>query len=447
MYNRRTVLDCQDGIPPSLDDGVGCTTDECDELNDQVIHTTEDSLCNNGLFCDGIEYCDAVLDCQSGAIIDCSGNDLSEIATCNNNPDNVQYTWDYAAAFNSICDENTDSCTTGTYSFTHTCDTTSCGADPECDGLEPGQGACDQNCQYNICAGTAKECSACDKTECENQEGCAWEPAECDGNAPAECDGNAQSCNSLSTQTSCQSQDGCTWEVQGVNECTGKLNPWQSSCSDFKRRQCGSNTDCAIHDCTYKGEPCYKAGGCTWTTQTQICTGTETECNNYNNENLCEQQQGCYWNPEECDGTSTQCISYLNEPSCTSQLYCSWERAPECNLDHTDETGKCNEYCNADPECDGVSPGTNDCNNNCQYISPEECYGSVQSCSSFNSQTPCQSQDGCTWEVQGVNECTGELNPWQSSCSDFKRRQCGSNTDCAIHDCTYKGEPCYKADL
>jgi len=114
------------------------------------------------------------------------------------------------------------------------------------------------------------------------------------------------------------------------------------------------------------------------------------ECNLRNNENFCNKGGGCTWTTqaEACTGTPTQCSSYFNEPSCTSQQSCLWGIEPQCNLDHTDETGKCNEYCNADPECDGVSPGTNNCNNNCKYSPP------------------------CTYQ------CTGELNPWQSSCSD-----------------------------
>jgi hypothetical protein len=60
------VLDCQAGTAPSLDDGVGCTVGSCDEATDTVVQTPTDSLCDNGLFCDGAETCDAVLDCQAG---------------------------------------------------------------------------------------------------------------------------------------------------------------------------------------------------------------------------------------------------------------------------------------------------------------------------------------------------------------------------------------------
>jgi len=61
------VLDCQAGTPPVVDDGVSCTADDCDEASDSIVHTPNDAACDNGLFCDGSETCDAVLDCQPGS--------------------------------------------------------------------------------------------------------------------------------------------------------------------------------------------------------------------------------------------------------------------------------------------------------------------------------------------------------------------------------------------
>jgi cysteine-rich repeat protein len=57
---------CLAGTPPVTDDGVGCTVDACDEGADAVLHTPDDSLCDDGLYCNGSETCDAVADCQPG---------------------------------------------------------------------------------------------------------------------------------------------------------------------------------------------------------------------------------------------------------------------------------------------------------------------------------------------------------------------------------------------
>ncbi|MCP4664104.1 MAG: M20/M25/M40 family metallo-hydrolase [bacterium] len=61
------ALGCQAGTPPSCDDGVGCTVDSCNAGTDSCDNTADDGLCANGLFCDGVETCDAVLDCQAGS--------------------------------------------------------------------------------------------------------------------------------------------------------------------------------------------------------------------------------------------------------------------------------------------------------------------------------------------------------------------------------------------
>jgi cysteine-rich repeat protein len=60
------TLDCQAGTAPTLDDGIACTDDRCDEGADAVLHTPNDGLCDNGLYCDGAETCHAALDCQAG---------------------------------------------------------------------------------------------------------------------------------------------------------------------------------------------------------------------------------------------------------------------------------------------------------------------------------------------------------------------------------------------
>ena len=61
-------LGCQGGTGPTTDDGVACTDDSCDEVNDLVINAPNDANCDNGLFCDGAETCDAVKDCQGGTV-------------------------------------------------------------------------------------------------------------------------------------------------------------------------------------------------------------------------------------------------------------------------------------------------------------------------------------------------------------------------------------------
>jgi len=49
------------------DDGVSCTVDSCNGVSDACESVADNALCDNLLFCDGVETCDAALDCQEGA--------------------------------------------------------------------------------------------------------------------------------------------------------------------------------------------------------------------------------------------------------------------------------------------------------------------------------------------------------------------------------------------
>ena len=62
---------CLAGTPPETDDNVGCTVDSCDEANDQAVHTPDNSLCDDQLACNGVETCDPILDCQVGVGENC----------------------------------------------------------------------------------------------------------------------------------------------------------------------------------------------------------------------------------------------------------------------------------------------------------------------------------------------------------------------------------------
>ena len=63
--------ECEAGTPPDCSDGVGCTVDSCNEGTDSCDNVPDDTSCDNGLFCDGAEFCDPVLDCQAGTPPDC----------------------------------------------------------------------------------------------------------------------------------------------------------------------------------------------------------------------------------------------------------------------------------------------------------------------------------------------------------------------------------------
>ncbi|HIA01021.1 MAG TPA: hypothetical protein EYN66_03805 [Myxococcales bacterium] len=53
---------------PNLDDGVLCTQDLCDETLKMVVHTPVHSDCADGVFCNGEEICDSQFGCTAGSV-------------------------------------------------------------------------------------------------------------------------------------------------------------------------------------------------------------------------------------------------------------------------------------------------------------------------------------------------------------------------------------------
>ena len=57
---------CRPGLAIDCADGVSCTVDWCDEIADACVNAPSNGLCNDGMFCNGEETCDQLLDCQAG---------------------------------------------------------------------------------------------------------------------------------------------------------------------------------------------------------------------------------------------------------------------------------------------------------------------------------------------------------------------------------------------
>jgi len=71
------------GTARDCSDGVACTVDNCDEINNVCINTPNNSYCDDGLFCNGEEVCSATLGCQAGTPVDCNDNNECTTDSCN----------------------------------------------------------------------------------------------------------------------------------------------------------------------------------------------------------------------------------------------------------------------------------------------------------------------------------------------------------------------------
>jgi cysteine-rich repeat protein len=74
---------CGGGSATDCDDGIGCTVDSCNETGDVCDHDPDDSTCDDDLFCNGVESCDALQDCVPGAVVDCDDADICTDDSCN----------------------------------------------------------------------------------------------------------------------------------------------------------------------------------------------------------------------------------------------------------------------------------------------------------------------------------------------------------------------------
>ncbi|MEM7354267.1 MAG: M36 family metallopeptidase, partial [Acidobacteriota bacterium] len=189
------VNDCQAGTAPSVDDGVGCTDDSCDEVNDVIVNTPNNANCDDGAFCNGAETCDAVNDCQAGSD-PCAGGACDEV--------------------NDICLE--------------------CSVNADCDDGLFCNGA--EICNAGVCqAGTAP---VCDNGQfCDGAETCNEGTDSCDAGTPPVVDDGV----------------GCT--VDSCDEANDVVvnAPNDALCDDGAFCN-GSETCDAVNDCQAGSDPC-----------------------------------------------------------------------------------------------------------------------------------------------------------------------------------------------
>ncbi|MEA3514211.1 MAG: PKD domain-containing protein [Nanoarchaeota archaeon] len=345
--------------PINTNDNVGCTIDSCDEVKDMIVHVPDNLVCDNGFYCDGIETCDAILDCQPGIVIDCLGNDLSKIETCTNSPDDNDYTLDYFDGFTSNCDEISDSCTTGIVELTHTCNINVCSAqcenDVDCDDSDPKTDdtcvGCEcQNIQVVECIGDA-DCD--DNLFCNGQETCKLSVCT-QGNAPACTDG-----------VDC-TDDLCNEEL---DICEYTENNTNCDIYDFVEiATCSNNPDNNPFTWDYAesfDSVCYALTGCTVIDYMFLHTCNMNECNAD-----CE-------NDSDCDDNNPLTID-----TCLDNCVCS--HSTEC-IDE-DEDGYCEPL---------------DCNDSDSTVHPgaqEICDGKDNDCNGI--------VDDVDNDMDGINDCT-----------------------------------------
>ncbi|NOX71689.1 MAG: S8 family peptidase [Candidatus Micrarchaeota archaeon] len=171
---------CSGGICAGSDrdcsDGVSCTVDECDEENDVCVNNPDDSLCDDGVFCNGEEICNPYEGCEAGVPPSCDDGNECTTDSCS---------YDFDGCDNIPLPDGT-ACSEG-ICCNGACSAPSCAEDTDCDDGDActvdlciNQDSCDATCAHEPV------------TSCIDDDGCC--PAGCDYTNDNDCEPEEVKC-------------------------------------------------------------------------------------------------------------------------------------------------------------------------------------------------------------------------------------------------------------
>ncbi|KAN0036151.1 hypothetical protein ACTA71_005453 [Dictyostelium dimigraforme] len=274
--------------PKSLDDGIRCTVDSCDD-EIGILHAADNSLCPPDTLCD-ISFCDENQGCISESIVNCPLPNICQISLgCISSTGQCKFA-------PVDCDDGND-CTVDScdpiIGCVNSLNCSNCflpseinkcfinpkpGADNLCEwdeiNCDDGNPCSDDTCGPNGCTSTLEDLNCYTGNQCLNSvctaNGCIHTPINCDDGNPCsddtcdptigcqnylnntKCNPNGNKClNSTCTLNGCQSNsiicnDGIQCSDDGCNPSTG--------CQfNFNNLNCNDGNKCTIDQCGYNG--------------------------------------------------------------------------------------------------------------------------------------------------------------------------------------------------
>ena len=452
---------CQAGTPPDLGDGVSCTVDTCHEGSDttdnygMVLHHEDASLCQDGLFCNGEEVCDATNDCQAGTPPSTEDGDLCTEGVClegDNLTDNLGTIEQRSSAA---------SCQDGLFcNGEETCDPVQgcqAGTPPDLsDGIPCTTDTCNEGANVHDNAGNIlhePNASLCqDGLFCNGEEVCN-ETQGCQAGPPPDLDDGVfctvDTCREGADETD---NYGMVLHYEDASRCQdGLFCNGEEVCDETQGCQAGTppylddSIACTQDLCAEGEDVTDNAGTILHRPQDAQCNDTACAAG------VCDPSQGCTLEPIE-DGTicltptnvAGTCLSGQCVSDCTNNADC--DDGLPCTTDACDTTrGKCSNqpddaYCDDDNVC---TQEVCDTTLGCRYTNVEgscedglictvddtciqgECLsGRPMDCSG-------QCLSGTCSETEGG--CTGDPAPDGTSCDD--ENLCTINDECNGGNC------------
>ena len=365
------VNGCQPGAPLVCEDGLSCTADSCDEGAGGCAFLPDDAACDDGLFCTGLESCDALLGCQAGAPVTCDDGLACTVDECDEGAGGCAFLPGDAACDDGLHCTGAESC------------------DPVL-GCQPGTPvACDDGvgCTADSCDEGAGGCvfspddALCDDgLFCTGAEGCdalsgcvsAGDPCAAAGLV---CDEAGDGCVACTDDASCDDGLFCN----GAERCLeGSCVPQADFSCDDGLACTADSCDEAADACVFSPDPgaCDDGDACTADACDALlgCTHTFLDADQ---DGVCDAQDACPQDPEDrCQA----CPDQDDDGICDALDPCAQDAANTCTCVDSDQDGLCDvaDPCPTDPDpacgcldadsdgvCDDRDPCPGDAANTC----------------------------------------------------------------------------------
>ncbi len=424
-------------VDADCDDGVACTDDTC--VAGSCVYPPNDANCpEDGLFCNGDEFCDAAADCSH------SGNPCPPGKVCNDATD----TCDDCRA-DGDCDDGIvctdDACVGGACQFTPNdaaCpdDGQFCNGDEFCDAALGCLSTGDPCAPTGFCNEVTDQCEECaadgdcdDGVACTDDTcvagSCVYPPND------ANCADNGQFCDGDET---CDAVQGCvsTGDPCAVGEF---CNEGTDTCDD-----CATNGDC--DDGVVCTDDTCVGGTCQFPPNDANCPDDGLFCDGAED---CDAVQGCVSTGNPCavgefcnEGTDT-CDDCATNGDCDDGVDCTDDTCVGGACQFPPNDANCPDnglFCDGDEGCDAVQ----DCVHTGDPCPPElVCNEGTDACDECTLDAQCDDGNACTADACVAGACQADPLPDGTSCNDGDPNTCFdacTNGECAGSDCPLCGD-------